>query len=310
MSGWILGIIENDVFSLQHSIDLLLLRLSLLGLMAKFLSFASSLRVMTLPFSTSPMLKVSLACLGFIILVFVGSVIGPLIVAAPSFLASAHVHLLVILLLLLLQDLVGVRCPSRLVLAMALLGLVLLVFVRFVLALVGFALVLIVVWLTVALVALLAVRGFLLTLIRFLISPRGLGGLFVISLVVLSLLLLQQFVSLINLFHFPVKLMPEIVMLVALANIRGLRNESFQYLLAPSCLQLIIRNLLKTTNYVLNDFVSLGCILAVVFNAILKDVVSEVALHHLVEVLREAEFLNDFILDFEWSHVEAYLNEL
>jgi hypothetical protein len=190
MSGWILGIIEYDVFSLKHSIDLLLLRLSLLDLMAIFLSFASSLCVMTLPFSTGPILKVSLACLVFIVLVLIGSVIGPLVVAAPSFLASARVHLLVILLLL-MQDLVGVRCPSRLVLAMALLGLELLVFVRFVLALVGFAHVLIVVWLTVALVALLAVRGFLLSIIRFLISLRGLGGLFVISLVVLSLLLLQ-----------------------------------------------------------------------------------------------------------------------
>lgn len=116
--------------------------------------------------------------------------------------------------------------------------------------------------------------------------------------------------SLINLFHFPVKLLPEIVMLVALANIRWLRNESFQYLLAPSCLQLIIRNLLKTTNYVLYDFVSLGWILAVVFNTLLKDIVSEVALHHLVEVWREAEFLNDFILYLDWSHVDTYLYEL
>lgn len=80
-----------------------------------------------------------------------------------------------------------------------------------------------------------------------------------------------------------------------------------QNLLAPFLLDLVVVHVFQAVDDFFNelDYV----VLLHYVQAFLDDIIAVISLHDLVELLRVAELLDNFILNMAWSPVDAFLNE-
>jgi len=124
------------------------------------------------------------------------------------------------------------------------------------------------------------------------------------------LLLLEHLVLVLDLLHLIIEKLVESFLLLWTLYQLLIRDEPRQDFTAPSRLQLVIIDFVKTNDNVINQQNSLFFGFAIIINAILKHIVSKVALDHLVQINRFTKLIDDFILYTDWCHVNAHLDEL
>ena len=132
----------------------------------------------------------------------------------------------------------------------------------------------------------------------------------VLPIIILHLIHLRQLLLLefqIDLFHLFVQKSQQLLLLMLI--FRKLVNKRFQKLIAPLLLNFVLCNFRQTLNDSFQQLYLLVIALAVNIQALLKYIISKVAVDHSRQIWRLAELFKDFVLDWGWRFVDTNLNE-